>query len=151
MGRSTAKFARPISVNISQAALKSGVSAKMLRYYESVGLLETAARRANGYRDYGDDDVAMLQFVRRTRDLGFSLDEVGALLELWRDKRRPSREVRKLAEKHLTDIEARMAEMRAVARTLKQLVRACHGDDRPDCPILNDLAQPRARTRRSRR
>jgi DNA-binding transcriptional MerR regulator len=102
-------------------------------------LLHSAARRANGYRDYGDADVAMLQFVRRTRDLGFSLDEVGALLTLWRDKQRSSRDVRRLAERHLADLEARVAEMRAVARALKRLVQTCHGDDRPECPILDDL------------
>jgi MerR family copper efflux transcriptional regulator len=129
-------------MNISQAAAQSGVSAKMIRYYESVGLIEPADRRANGYRDYGDHDVAMLQFVRRTRDLGFSLEEVSALLALWRNHRRSSHAVRKLAEKHLADIDARMAEMRAVSRTLNRLVRACHGDDRPDCPILDDLARP---------
>jgi DNA-binding transcriptional MerR regulator len=87
----------------------------------------------------------MLQFVRRTRDLGFSLDEVGALLALWRDRGRSSRQVRKLAETHLADITTGIAEMRAVSRTLKRLVHACHGDDRPDCPILDDLATPRVK------
>lgn len=135
-------------MNISAAAERSGVSAKMIRYYEAVGLLMPAERRDNGYRDYGDSDVAMLQFVRRTRDLGFSLEEVGALLALWRDRRRSSRAVRRLAEKHLANIEARMAEMRTLSRTLKKLVRACHGDDRPDCPILDDLAAPRAKPAR---
>ena len=130
-------------MNIGAAAERSGVSAKMIRYYESVGLFDAAARRANGYRDYDDADVAMLQFVRRTRDLGFSLEEVRTLLTLWRDRRRSSRDVRRLAEKHLADLEVRMAEMRAVSRTLKQLVHACHGDDRPECPILDDLAAPR--------
>lgn len=125
------------------AAERSGVSAKMIRYYESVGLIAPADRRENGYRDYGDNEVAMLQFVRRTRDLGFSLEEVGALLALWRDRRRSSREVRRLAAKHLAEMEARMTEMRAVSRTLKRLVHACHGDERPDCPILDDLAAPR--------
>lgn len=134
-------------MNIGAAAERSGVSAKMIRYYESIGLM-SAARRANGYRDYDANDVAMLQFVRRTRDLGFSLEEVGALLALWRDRRRSSRDVRRLAQKHLADIEARLAEMRAVTRTLKRLVDACHGDDRPDCPILDDLAAPPARKTR---
>lgn len=127
-------------MNISMAAEQSGVSAKMIRYYESIGLIEAADRRDNGYRDYGDTEVAMLQFVRRTRDLGFSLDEVASLLTLWRNRRRSSREVRRLAEKHLADIDARIADMRAVSRTLKRLVHACHGDDRPECPILDDLA-----------
>ncbi len=129
-------------MNISEAAARSGVSAKMIRYYEGVGLLAPAGRRANGYRDYGDTDVAMLQFVRRTRDLGFSLEEVGALLALWRDRGRSSRVVRKLAETHLAEIEMRIGELKAVARTLKRLVQACHGDDRPDCPILEDLSRP---------
>lgn len=129
-------------MNISQAAERSGVSAKMIRYYESIGLVAAADRRDNNYRDYGDQEVAMLKFVRRTRDLGFSLEEVSALLALWRDRRRSSREVRKLAEAHLANLDARMAEMRAVTRTLKKLVHACHGDDRPDCPILDDLSAP---------
>lgn len=129
-------------MNISLAAERSGVSAKMIRYYESIGLVAAADRRDNNYRDYGDQEVAMLKFVRRTRDLGFSLEEVSALLALWRDRRRSSREVRKLAEAHLANLDARMAEMRAVTRTLKKLVHACHGDDRPDCPIIDDLSMP---------
>jgi len=136
-------------VNISEAAERSGVSAKMIRYYESVGLLPAAARKSNGYRDYGDNDVAVLQFIRRTRDLGFSLDEVGALLALWRDRKRPSRQVKRLADAHITDLERRMKEMRTVVRTLRQLSQHCHGDERSDCPILDDLAAPRA-TRRPR-
>jgi MerR family copper efflux transcriptional regulator len=135
-------------VNISEASGRSGVSAKMIRYYESVGLIKAADRRANGYREYGESEIAMLQFVRRTRDLGFSLDEVGALLTLWRDRKRSSRDVRKLAEKHLTDVEERIKEMQAVSRTLKRLVHACHGDGRPECPILDDLAKPRALSKR---
>ncbi len=129
-------------MNISLAAERSGVSTKMIRYYESIGLVAAADRRANNYRDYGDQEVAMLIFVRRTRDLGFSLEEVRALLALWRDRRRSSREVRKLAEAHLANLDARMAEMRAVTRALKKLVHACHGDDRPDCPIIDDLSMP---------
>lgn len=117
----------------------------MIRYYESSGLLAPAARRDNGYRDYGDDDVAILQFVRRTRDLGFSLEEVASLLALWRDRKRSSREVKRLAEAHIEDLERRMKEMRAVLRTLRELARSCHGDDRSDCPILADLASPRSR------
>ena len=139
-------------MNISDASERSGVSAKMIRYYESVGLVAPAARRANGYRDYDDSDVAMLRFVRRTRDLGFSLEEVGALLALWRDRGRSSRDVRRLAAKHLEELEARMREMRAVARTLKQLIETCHGDDRPDCPIIDDLASaPAKRSARAKK
>jgi Cu(I)-responsive transcriptional regulator len=116
----------------------------MIRYYESIGLLPEAARRANGYRDYGDQDVAILQFVRRTRDLGFSLEEVSSLLALWSDKKRPSREVKRLAEAHIADLGRRIREMRAVMKTLRQLAQHCHGDERSDCPILDDLAKPRA-------
>ena len=138
-------------MNISMAAEQSVVSAKMIRYYESIGLIEAADRRDNGYRDYGDTEVAMLQFVRRTRDLGFSLDEVASLLTLWRNRRRSSREVRRLAEKHLADIDARIADMRAVSRTLKRLVHACHGDDRPECPIPDDLAASKPKIEVARR
>lgn len=127
-------------MNIGEASERSGVSAKMIRYYEGVGLLPSAARRANGYRDYGDPEVAVLQFVRRTRDLGFSLDEVGALLALWSDRTRSARAVKRLAEAHVADLERRAKEMRALIRTLKALIHECHGDDRSSCPILDDLA-----------
>lgn len=137
-------------MNIGEAAERSGVSAKMIRYYESVGLLPSASRRANGYRDYGDTEVATLQFVRRTRDLGFSLEEVGALLALWFDKQRPSREVKRLAERHVVDLEQKIREMRAVIRTLRNLSNACHGDERADCPILDDLASQRSAAGRAR-
>lgn len=138
-------------MNIGQASDESGVSAKMIRYYESVGLLPAAARRANGYRDYDGQDVAVLQFVRRTRDLGFSLEEVSALLALWSDKKRPSREVKRLAERHISDLEQRIRDMRAVMKTLRQLASHCHGDDRSECPILDDLAKPNATATASRR
>ncbi len=130
-------------MNIGQASERSGVSAKMIRYYESVGLLPSAARRANGYRDYGDQEVAVLQFVRRTRDLGFSLDEVSALLALWSNKKRPSREVKRMAEQHIADLEHRIREMRTVMKTLRGLAKTCHGDERSDCPILDDFAAPK--------
>jgi Cu(I)-responsive transcriptional regulator len=124
----------------------------MIRYYEEIGLLPSAARRANGYRDYDEQDIAVLQFVRRTRDLGFSLEEVAALLALWSDKKRSSREVKRLAETHISDLERRMREMRAVMKTLRQLAQHCHGDERSDCPILDDLATPRVlNSKRSRR
>jgi Cu(I)-responsive transcriptional regulator len=129
-------------MNIKEASDRSGVSAKMIRYYESIRLLEPAARRDNGYRDYGDTDVSVLQFIRRTRDLGFSLEEVGALLALWRNRKRPSREVKRLAETHIVDLERRIKEMRAVVRTLRDLAQHCRGDERSDCPILDDLASP---------
>lgn len=135
-------------MNIGDAAEWSGVSAKMIRYYEEIGLIKTS-RRANGYRDYDASDVSVLQFIRRTRDLGFSLDEVSNLLALWRDRKRPSREVKKLASQHIGDLERRMREMRAVVRTLKTLADHCHGDERSDCPILDDFAStPAKRARR---
>jgi Cu(I)-responsive transcriptional regulator len=130
-------------MNIGEASDRSGVSAKMIRYYESVGLLPSASRRSNGYRDYGEQDVALLQFVRRTRDLGFSLEEVSALLALWSNKKRPSRDVKRMAEKHIADLEDRIREMRTVMKTLRDLAKTCHGDERSECPILDDLATPK--------
>lgn len=130
-------------MNIGEASERSGVSAKMIRYYEGVGLLPSAARRPNGYRDYGDQEVAVLQFVRRTRDLGFSLDEVSALLALWTNKKRPSRDVKRMAEKHIADLEHRIREMRTMMKTLRGLAKTCHGDERSECPILDDLATPK--------
>lgn len=137
-------------MNIGEAAERSGVSAKMIRYYESVGLVPNASRRANGYRDYSDEDVSTLQFVRRTRDLGFSLEEVGALLALWFDKKRPSRDVKRLAERHVAELETKIREMRSVIRSLRSLSQACHGDERADCPILDDLASQRSAAGRAR-
>jgi MerR family copper efflux transcriptional regulator len=127
-------------MNIGAAAAASGVAAKMIRHYESIGLLPPAERRPNDYRDYGEREVHELRFIKRARRLGFSMDEIGALLALWRDRDRPSRDVRRIAEAHVGDLEARIAEMQAMAKTLRQLMHKCHGDDRPDCPILEDLA-----------
>jgi Cu(I)-responsive transcriptional regulator len=129
-------------MNIGDAAERSGVSAKMIRYYEEIGLIK-AARRANGYRHYDANDVSVLQFIRRTRDLGFSLEEVSNLLALWRDRKRTSREVKKLASQHVEDLERRIRDMRAVVRTLKALAEHCHGDERAECPILDDFASAR--------
>lgn len=126
-------------MNIGEAAKASGVSAKMIRYYEATGLLREAARRGNGYRDYGSADVHELRFIRRARTLGFTTAGITALLSLWRDRSRASRDVHDLAGRHVADLEARIAEMQAVAETLRHLISACHGDDRPDCPILDDL------------
>lgn len=126
-------------MNISAASAASGVSAKMIRHYEAIGLLPAAARRANAYRDYGEGEVRELQFIGRARRLGFSIPEIGKLLALWRDKSRPSREVREIALAHLTDLETRILEMQAMAGSLRNLVGCCHGDERPDCPILEDL------------
>jgi MerR family copper efflux transcriptional regulator len=134
------KVKRGSTMNIGAAAGASGVTAKMIRHYEAIGLLRPAPRRPNDYRDYGERDVHELRFIKRARRLGFSMDEIGALLMLWRDRARPSREVRRIAEAHVGDLEARIADMQAMAKTLRQLVQKCHGDERPDCPILDDLA-----------
>jgi MerR family gold-responsive transcriptional activator of gol and ges genes len=112
----------------------------MIRHYEAIGLLRPAARRQNAYRDYGGHEIHELRFVRRARRLGFPIEEIAALLALWRDKKRPSRDVRRIARTHLYDLEVRIVEMQAMAATLRKLVRCCHGDDRPECPILEDLA-----------
>lgn len=127
-------------MNIGAAAAASGVSVKMIRHYEAIGLLRPAARRQNDYRDYGEHEIHELRFVGRARRLGFSIEEITALLALWRDKRRPSREVRRIARTHLDDLESRILQMQAMAAALRALVRSCHGDDRPGCPILEDLA-----------
>jgi MerR family transcriptional regulator, copper efflux regulator len=127
-------------MNIGAAAAASGVSAKMIRHYEAIGLLRLAQRRGNAYRDYGEHEIHELRFIRRARRLGFSMQEIGALLALWRDRGRPSREVKRVAEAHIDELEQRIAEMQAMAKTLGRLVGACHGDERPECPILDDLA-----------
>ena len=127
-------------MNIGQASKATGVSTKMIRYYESVGLIRPADRTDSNYRDFGERDVRELQFIRRARDLGFSVTEIGHLLSLWRDRDRPSREVKAIAEKHVADLDARIAEMQAMADALRTLAKCCAGDDRPDCPILADLS-----------
>ena len=126
--------------NIGDAAKRSGVSAKMIRHYESVRLLKRPKRTASGYRVYDDKDVHTLRFVRRARDLGFSMKEVGRLLGLWQDRHRASAEVRKVAEAHIHELDRKIAEMQGMRRTLETLVQHCHGDSRPECPILDDLA-----------
>jgi Cu(I)-responsive transcriptional regulator len=126
-------------MNIGAVSLASGVNTKMIRHYEAIGLLPAAARRQNAYRDYGGRELHELRFIGRARKLGFSIAEIRELLGLWRDTGRPSRDVRRVAAAHLADLDARVAEMQAMAATLRKLVRACHGDDRPDCPILEDI------------
>ncbi len=126
--------------NIGQAAEASGVSAKMIRHYEETGLLARAGRTVAGYRIYRDADVHVLRFIRRARDMGFTMKEIGALLALWQDRGRASADVKRLARRHLADLDARIAELQGMRRTLEHLVHCCHGDDRPDCPILDDLA-----------
>jgi len=126
--------------NIGEAARASGVSAKMIRYYESLGLLKEARRTAAGYRIYDSRDIHTLRFVRRSRDLGFSIEEIERLLGLWQNRRRSSADVRRVAQQHLVDLDRRIQELQAIRRTLQELVQHCHGDHRPDCPILDDLA-----------
>jgi Cu(I)-responsive transcriptional regulator len=127
-------------MNISQAADQSGVSAKAIRYYESIALIQPARRSGNGYRDFGADDVHMLRFIARARGLGFSVAEVADLLALYRDKSRASAQVRGLAANAIGRIEDKIDELRSISTALSELVARCHGDDRPDCPILDDLA-----------
>ena len=126
--------------NIGDAARASGVTAKMVRHYEAIGLLQPARRTEAGYRLYGTDDVRMLQFIHRGRALGFSLDQIAGLLALWRDKHRASADVRRLALAHIDELDRKIAELEAMKRTLATLATSCHGDARSDCPILDDLA-----------
>ena len=133
-------------MNIGEAARQSGVSAKMIRYYESIGLIEAPQRTQAQYRVYVGDDLHTLRFIRRARHLGFSLDDTRALLALWRDKSRASADVKRLAMDHVRDLEAKAAELQAMADTLRHLAETCQGDSRPDCPILSDLAAPPSAT-----
>jgi MerR family copper efflux transcriptional regulator len=127
-------------MNIGEAARGSGVSAKMLRYYESIGLIPHAGRTEAGYRTYSNGDVDTLRFIRRARDFGLSMDRIKLLVGLWQDKNRPSREVKDIAKHQVTELEAKIAELTSMKDALAALADACHGDDRPDCPILRDLA-----------
>ena len=126
-------------MNIGEAARASGVSAKMIRYYESIGLVPEAARTTSGYRTYGNSEVQILRFIRRGRDLGFPVETINTLLALWRDRSRQSADVKRLALDHVADLERKIAEMKAMADTLRHLAQTCAGDGRPDCPILDDL------------
>lgn len=127
-------------MNIGEAAARSGVSAKMVRHYESLGLLPEVARSSAGYRQYGDSEVHTLRFIRRARDLGFSMAEIAELLKLWLQPRRASADVKRIALAHVADLDRRMQELAAMKRTLERLAASCHGDHRPDCPILDELA-----------
>ena len=131
-------------MNIGQAARSSGVPAKTIRYYESIGLIEPAARSESGYRTYDQRDVETLRFILRARNLGFPVNDVAKLLTLWRDKQRSSAQVKQLARRHLEDIDTKIAELAALRATLTDLVERCQGDNRPDCPILLDLAESRS-------
>jgi Cu(I)-responsive transcriptional regulator len=127
-------------MNIGDAARASGASAKMIRHYETLGLLKRTRRSLGGYRLYDDTDVHTLRFIRRARDLGFSMADITRLLGLWQDRRRASAAVRRIAQAHISDLDRRIAEMQDLRRTLEHLVHHCHGDQRPECPILDDLA-----------
>ena len=127
--------------NIGEAAARSGVSAKMVRHYESLGLLPRIVRTDAGYRQYRSAEVHTLRFIRRARDLGFSMAEIAELLKLWQNRRRASADVKRIASVHVADLSRRIDEMTAMKRTLEQLVDCCHGDDRPDCPILDGLGE----------
>ena len=127
-------------MTIGQAAAESGVPAKTIRYYEQIGLIPAAPRGESGYRVYGPEAVETLRFIQRARRLGFSVKAVGDLLALWQDHGRASADVRRIAEEHIAMIEQRIAELQTIRDTLDDLVHRCHGDDRPDCPILQRLA-----------
>lgn len=126
-------------MNIGQLAKSSGVNAKMIRHYESIGLIPKASRTEAGYRTYSENDVHILRFVRRARSLGFSMKEIKKLINLWRNKSRSSRDVKQLAQSHIEQLEFKISELQAMVDTLKHLSKNCHGDHRPDCPILANL------------
>ena len=128
-------------MNIGEAAKASGVSAKMIRYYESLGLIRAAGRTGSGYRVYAPTEVQMLRFIRRSRDLGFPVEKIEELLALWRDRTRHSADVKRLATDQIDGLERKVREMQAMIDTLRHLADACCGDHRPDCPILADLGQ----------
>jgi len=126
-------------MNIGQAAQASGLSAKMIRYYEQTGLIPPARRNESGYRNYAPSDVHMLRFIRRGRELGFSMPQISELLSLWRDKSRQSAEVKRIAAAHMNELREKIDGLEQMANTLQTLIECCAGDNRPDCPILTDL------------
>lgn len=137
---SAAEVAQNGPVAIGEASRRAGVSARMVRHYESLGLLAPVHRTDGGYRQYTEADVHALRFIRRGRDLGFSMEEIATLLGLWQNHSRASSQVKTIAQKHIAALTERIAAMQSMQRTLQTLVHCCHGDDRPDCPILDDLA-----------
>lgn len=132
-------------LNIGDAAQASGVSAKMIRHYEEIGLIPKARRTYSGYRTYSTSEIHVLRFIRQARDLGFSMAQIGDLLKLWHDRRRSSAQVKRIALEHIRELDEKIGEMNAMKATLEHLVHHCHGDHRPDCPILDELAAPAAR------
>jgi MerR family copper efflux transcriptional regulator len=135
-----AHVSMPAPVNIGSAAEQSGVSAKMIRYYESLGLLGKVRRTDSGYRQYSQAEVHVLRFIKRARDLGFSMAEISELVSLWNNRRRTSASVKRIAQKHADELAQRVAALQEMQRTLSHLIHGCHGDSRPDCPILDELA-----------
>lgn len=134
-------------MNIGEASRVSGVSAKMIRYYEEIRLIPSASRTASGYRVYTASDIHRLHFIRRARDLGFSVPQIQELLNLWNDRTRQSADVKRLAQAHIDGLEERIESLQQLAGTLRTLVACCAGDERPDCPILANLAEPEAEGR----
>jgi Cu(I)-responsive transcriptional regulator len=128
-------------MDIGRAAKESGVSVKMIRHYEAIGLLPPPARTLANYRVYGANEVHMLRFIKRARTLGFSMDDIKELVGLWKDKARSSAAVKKIAGRHLEELRHKIAELQSMAATLEHLTKHCHGDQRPECPILEDLAK----------
>ncbi|QPC89288.1 Cu(I)-responsive transcriptional regulator [Mesorhizobium sp. INR15] len=126
-------------MNVGDAAHRSGLPAKTIRYYEEIGLI-SPQRASNGYRDYSGDDIHRLTFLRRARNLGFSIDDCRQLMALYQDRSRASHDVREIAAAHVTAIEEKVRELQSMRVTLQKLIHACHGDHRPDCPILDDMA-----------
>ena len=129
------------SFNIGEAAHHSGVSARMIRHYEAVGLISKANRTLSNYRTYTEKDIHTLRFIRQARNLGFVIEKIAVLLSLWQDRRRPSRKVKELANLHIRELDVRILELTDMKRTLELLVENCHGDDRPNCPILAAIEQ----------
>ena len=127
-------------MNIGEAAAASGVTPKMIRHYEDIGLIREAARTESGYRTYGPKDIATLSFIRRSRDLGFPIAQIRTLLALWQDRERASADVKQVAGEHIDELRAKMRQLQEMVATLEHLSANCHGDDRPDCPILEQLA-----------
>lgn len=126
-------------MNIGEAAKRSSVNAKMIRRYEELGIIPKASRSLGGYRTYSENDVHTLRFVKRARELGFSMKDIKQLVSLWRNKSRPSSEVKKIAGRHMEELEVKLHEIDSMLKVLRKLVKTCHGDHRPDCPILEEL------------
>lgn len=126
--------------HIGIASERSGVSTKMIRHYETLGLLGSVRRTGSGYRQYSEADVHVLRFIKRSRELGFSMAEIATLVGLWKDKRRASAKVKRIAQQHLDELQQRVAALQDMQRTLSRLIESCGGNERPDCPILDSLA-----------